>query len=197
MPVADVEERLAVLARRGQFIRSSGVREFSDGTATSEFSFIHSLYQNVIYQHLTESRRRRAHQVIGEHLESAHGLNRQQVAAELAVHFQSARDYRRAIQYLCQAAEQATRRYANREASEYLTRALTWLSHLPQPEQDAKRVEILEQRGLVWRSMGDMRQSAQDFEARAQCAHSQQWLEIEVRALFQFCSSASWFDLNR
>jgi DNA-binding winged helix-turn-helix (wHTH) protein/tetratricopeptide (TPR) repeat protein len=194
--VAETEESLEALAKRGQFVRSTGVWEFSDGSATSQFSFVHSLYQNVIYQRLTENRRRRFHQLIGEHLESAHGSD-QPVAAELAVHFERARDYQRAIQYLRLASEQATRRYANREAGEYLTRALTWVDHLPEPARAATRVEILERRGLVWRSMGDMKRSAQDFEARVECAQAQKWLEVEVMALFQFCSSLSWFDLTR
>ena len=195
--VAEGEDKLGALAKRGQFVRSSGVQEFSDGIITSRFSFIHSLYQNVIYEHLTESRRRLFHQLIAEHVETVHGSDCQEVAAELAVHFERARDYHRAIHYLRQAAERATRRHANREASEYLTRALTWLNRLPQPTLDTIRVDLLEQRGLVWRSMGDMKRSAEDFEARAQCARGQKWLEIEVKALFQLCSSLSWFDLKR
>src|SRR5206468_3927227 len=71
------------------------------------------------------------------------------------------------------------------------------LDHLPQPVRHVIQVELLEQRGLVWRSMGDMKRSAQDFEARAQCARGQKWLEVEVKALFQFCSALSWFDLKR
>ncbi|MEW5974451.1 MAG: AAA family ATPase [Acidobacteriota bacterium] len=194
---AEGEERLAVMAKRGQFIRDAGVQVFSDGAASARFSFIHSLYQNVIYQHLTENRRRRFHQLIGEHLESAHGPDCRQVAAELTLHFEQAGDYRRAIHYVRQAAEQAARRHANREASEYLTRAMEWLDQLPQPERDVLRVETLEQRGLVWRSMGDMKRAAQDFEARAECAEANGWLSVKVKALFQFCSALSWFDLRR
>ena len=195
--VAEVEEKLAALAKQGQFVRSTGTQEFSDGTATTRFSFIHSLYQNVIYQHLTESRRQRFHQMIGEQLESTHRHERREVAAELAIHFEQARDYHRTIEYLRQAAERAARCYANREASEYLTRALMRLDHLPQPLRDLIRIELLEQRGLVWRSMGDMKRAAQDFEAKVQCARGQGWLEVEVKALFQFCSALSWFDLTR
>ena len=195
--VVEGEERLTDLAKRGQFLRSLGVHEFSDGTVTSIFSFVHSLYQNVIYRHLTESRRQRFHQLIGERLESAYGPDRQQIAAELAIHFEHARDYFRAIHYLRQAAERATRRYANREANEYLTRALKWVDYLPQDARNRVRIELLEQRGLVRRSMADMKQAAQDFEARVECAREEGWLELEVKALFQLCSVLSWFDLRR
>jgi tetratricopeptide (TPR) repeat protein len=139
----------------------------------------------------------RLHQSIGEHLEAAHRPRAKEIAAELAVHFEQGRDYRRAIQYFRQAAENAARRYANREAVGNLIRALAWVERLPQPEQGVVQMALLEQLGLVRRSMGDMKKAAEDFEALAWCARQQGHLRDEVKALFHLCSALSWVDLGR
>ena len=52
-------------------------------------------------------------------------------AAELAVHFEQGREYYRAVHYCQQAAENALRRYAYREAITHLSKGLTLLQRLP------------------------------------------------------------------
>jgi predicted ATPase len=61
----------------------------------------------------------------------------------LAVHFERGRDYRRAVQYLQQAAETALRRYAYPEAIARLTKGLELLSILPEsPERTRQELEL-------------------------------------------------------
>jgi hypothetical protein len=59
------------------------------------------------------------------------------------------------VNYLRQAAENATRRYANPEAIGYLTRALELAGRLPEAEGASTRAAVLEQRGVVRQAMGD------------------------------------------
>jgi predicted ATPase len=47
-----VEEWCSPLARRGQFLQSSGVEEWPDGTVASCYRFRHTLYQQVVYDRL-------------------------------------------------------------------------------------------------------------------------------------------------
>jgi hypothetical protein len=49
MGVEEAERRCEALARRGQFVRSTGLCEWPDGTVAGRYAFIHALYQHVLY----------------------------------------------------------------------------------------------------------------------------------------------------
>jgi hypothetical protein len=114
--VEAVEERCQQLARRGQFLRASGASEWPDGTVATRYSFLHALYQEALYQGIPLARRRRLHRRIGERLEVGYGDKTDILAAELALHFEQGRDWWRAVRYREQAAKNALRRCAYREA---------------------------------------------------------------------------------
>src|SRR5262249_46478704 len=54
------------LARQRQFIQDCGVQELPSGEAVSRYGFIHALYQNVLYERVSASRRIQLHRQIGE-----------------------------------------------------------------------------------------------------------------------------------
>jgi DNA-binding winged helix-turn-helix (wHTH) protein/predicted ATPase len=126
-----VEECCEGLMRRGQFLRPAGVGEWPDGTVTASYRFLHALYQEMLYEHVTATRRMELHRRIGERQESGYGGRAGEIAVALAVHFEAGREYGRAVQYLRQAAENALRRSAHQEASNHLTKALELLKTLP------------------------------------------------------------------
>lgn len=111
--VDGIEEQCEELVRREHFLRASGTAEWPDGTVAARYGFLHALYQEVLYHRLTARRRQRLHQQIGEREEKGYGEQAREIAAELALHFERGRDYRKAIQYLQQAGENALRRSAN------------------------------------------------------------------------------------
>lgn len=129
--VEGVEERCEELARREHFLRASGTAEWPDGTVAARYGFLHALYQEVLYQRLTARRRQRLHQQIGEREEQGYGEQAREIAVELALHFERGRDYRKAIQYLQQAGENAMRRSAHQEAINLLTKGLELLKTQP------------------------------------------------------------------
>jgi DNA-binding winged helix-turn-helix (wHTH) protein/predicted ATPase len=129
--VEAIEARCEELAREGQFIEDRGAVTWPDGTVSERYGFRHALYQQVLYAQIPEARRVRLHKVIGEREEQAYGELAYKVAAELAVHFEQGHDFRRAVQYLQAAAENALRRNANAEAILLLTRALELLQAWP------------------------------------------------------------------
>jgi DNA-binding winged helix-turn-helix (wHTH) protein/predicted ATPase len=135
----EVEERCEGLARHSQFLRPQGVREWPDGTAAAHYSFIHSLYQNVLYDRVTVARRSRWHRKIGEREEQAYGSRAREIAAELAMHFERGRDFQRAVQYLTHAAEKAAQQYAYQEAAGHLTRGLELLKAFPDTPERARQ----------------------------------------------------------
>jgi DNA-binding winged helix-turn-helix (wHTH) protein/predicted ATPase len=134
-----VEEQCSTLARRGQFLQSSGIEEWPDGTVAGYYRFRHTLYHQVVYERMPVGRRIQMHARIGAREEVGYQEHAAERAAELATHFEQGREYERAVRYLRQAAEKALQRYAYREAIEHLSRGLTFVQRFPDTLERAKR----------------------------------------------------------
>ncbi|HZR82017.1 MAG TPA: AAA family ATPase [Candidatus Binatia bacterium] len=130
--VADADQRCATLARRGQLVRALGVAEWPDGTVAGRYGFIHALYRKVLYARVEVGHRVGLHARIGTRLEQAYGAGADEIAGELAMHFEEGRDVERAIAYHGHAADNALRRYGHREAASHATRALELIATLPE-----------------------------------------------------------------
>jgi DNA-binding winged helix-turn-helix (wHTH) protein/predicted ATPase len=134
--VESVERGCAALVQREQFLQARGTEEWPDGTLAARYGFVHALYQEVLSDRLTAARRVSLHQRIGARLEAAYGPQAGDIAAQLAMHFEAGRDYRRAVLYRQQAAETALRRFAYWEAVGHLTAGIRLVQQLPPtPEQ--------------------------------------------------------------
>jgi DNA-binding winged helix-turn-helix (wHTH) protein/tetratricopeptide (TPR) repeat protein len=141
--VTVTEERCAVLARRGQFLRDSGNEEWPDGTVVGRYRFRHTLYRQVVYDRIPVGRRVQLHARIGERQEAGYGAQAAEHAAELAIHFEQGRTPGRALHYRRQAAENAARRHAYEETLGHLRRGLALLPRVPEgPERDRHEMEL-------------------------------------------------------
>src|SRR5262249_3677769 len=87
--------------------------------------------QQVLYEQLGQGRRVRLHRQLGEWKEVHYGKRATKIASALAMHFTEGREYRKAAQYHCPAAETALRRSACQEASEHCKKGLDLLERLP------------------------------------------------------------------
>jgi DNA-binding winged helix-turn-helix (wHTH) protein/tetratricopeptide (TPR) repeat protein len=192
-----VEEQCEELARRQLFLRPTGVTTYPDETISTRYAFIHALYQEVLYQRVSGARRAHLHQMIGSRYEELHVGYANEVAAELAMHFELGHDDRRAVKYLRRAAQNHLLRYANREAIAYLGRALDLVKQWPEDERVEAHMAITEQAGLARRAMGDMDGAAANFEALAEYARQLRRTEDEVRALAHLSTVLSWVDRGR
>ncbi|MGE0823113.1 MAG: hypothetical protein AB7P18_13430 [Candidatus Binatia bacterium] len=129
--VEKVETICEEIAGQGHFLEERGVVEWPDGTISERYAFRHAFYQNVLSEGIAEARKIRLHRRIGERLEHGYGDRAQEVASELAVHFEEGRDSRRAARYRQQAGENANHRSAHVEAVAHFTKALALLKTLP------------------------------------------------------------------
>jgi predicted ATPase/DNA-binding winged helix-turn-helix (wHTH) protein len=129
--IEQVEACCEGLIRRGQWLQAREIETWPDGTVSGRYGFIHALYQEVAYQRVAPARRLRLHRQIGERLESGYGTQAQELAAELAVHFEYGQVYQKAVRYREQAAENAIRRSAYQEAIAHLTQGLTLVGMQP------------------------------------------------------------------
>ncbi len=144
----EVEEVCEKLARRHLFIRFADGVESAAGEISARYGFIHALYQNAFYERVPIARGAYLHKKIAEHLEATSEDRSGSLAAELALHFEKARDFTRAVANLHDAAQNANRRSANREAETLSRRGLELVTKLtPGPER--LQVELLLQTCLA------------------------------------------------
>jgi len=129
--IESVESRFEALVQRRQFIEAHDTEVWPDGTLAVSYTFIHALYQEVVYNRLPASRKARWHHQIGVQKETSYGDQAAEIAAELSTHFLRARDGLRAIQYLRQAGANAMRRHAHQEVLELLYKGVEALALLP------------------------------------------------------------------
>jgi predicted ATPase/DNA-binding winged helix-turn-helix (wHTH) protein len=134
-----VEERCSELARRRQFIQDCGVDVLPNGEAVSRYSFIHALYQNVLYDRVSASRRVQLHRRIGEQSELIYGEAATEIAAELAMHFERGANNQKAVKYIQQAADNEIRRFAYKDAVVLSRRGLQLLATLPDTTASAQQ----------------------------------------------------------
>lgn len=147
--VVAVESMCDDLARRHRFLESRPTAEWPDGTLAHRFGFLHELFHNVVYGRIPAARRTRLHQALGLRLEKAWGeAPAEEINAELAGHFEQARDWPRTVRYLRRAADAATRQYAHREAVDYLRRAHAALAHLSEAQRAEHELDLLMSLGI-------------------------------------------------
>lgn len=194
---SDVEAVCEKLARRGSFLVTAGLAEMPDGTISSRYRFAHGLQAEVIYRRIAPGRRSRYHLRIGERGVELYGARAGEIASELALHFEEGRDWARAIAHRRAAAANDVRRAANREAEAHLVAALALCDRLGEGERAITRRALLEEVGLLRRTMGDLRGSAQAFEALA--AHAGEFGDraMQVHALLCLGSVVFWEDRER
>jgi predicted ATPase len=89
------------------------------------------LYQNVLYERVSASRRVQLHRRIGEQSERIYGEGAREIAAELAMHFERGANHQKAVKYVQQAADNEIRRFAYKDAVVLSRRGLELLAMLP------------------------------------------------------------------
>ena len=147
---ADLDEDAAetVLREAGsrRFVRFSAVAP-GDDRRSPQLEFIHALLRDALYAGVLRSRRAALHHRIATLEEDARGTRADEIAAELALHFELGGDDNRAVHYLQRAGDSARRRSAFREARRHYERALDLLTRQPEDAARAAR-ELQLQTGL-------------------------------------------------
>ena len=95
--------------------------ELPDATLTLRYAFVHVLYQNAFYGTLTPARRAKLSAKVALALSGFYQPDRAEIALELAILFEAARDFMKAADCFLQAAENAARLSANHEALGLIT----------------------------------------------------------------------------
>ena len=109
-----------------------------NGRRFSRYRYRHTLFQNYLYEHLAEPRRRIVHERTGRAIEAIYTDRLDEVAIDLALHFDRAEFAPEAIEYLDRAGRRAMRLSAVAEAIGHFERAVELLDSL-EPSLDRDR----------------------------------------------------------
>ncbi|HSR31249.1 MAG TPA: tetratricopeptide repeat protein [Anaerolineae bacterium] len=144
------------------------------------YRFQHNLFQRYLYNGLDAVERAYLHEDVGNVLEALYGEQTDEVAVQLAWHFEVAGVVDKAVRYLRRSGELAAIRYANEEAVVHFGRALALL-----PETDRiGRYGLLLAREDVYARLGQrdaQRQDLTELEALANGLGCEQQAEVAVR----------------
>jgi tetratricopeptide (TPR) repeat protein len=160
-----VEELCDGLAKKEQFIQSTGIYEFPNGRASTQYEFRHSLYREFLYSRLPIANRSKLHRRIGEQLEALWTTGMVEAASELALHFEEGREHEKAIKYLMRSAESATRRFEYRHAIDTLEHALQLVPKIETSAQARVAIQLLERVGDIQYVLGSMSESVKAYKA--------------------------------
>ncbi|MGB6304038.1 MAG: hypothetical protein WBF45_09830, partial [Acidobacteriaceae bacterium] len=113
-----------------------------DGTRSDFYAFAHGLYREVLYQKQTASRRAKGHTRIADRLGELFAGREDNVAREMAMHYEAAGNWKRATSTLRTAARHAHQRQAYSEAAQLLQHSLTIAENLNDAERGVIEQEI-------------------------------------------------------
>ena len=149
------------LERQHRLVHSEGIRRLDPGgQRLSLFRFQHNLFRTYLYNEMSEAERAYLHEDVGSALEALFGDQADEIAVQLALHFEKAGLDEKTCYYLQKAGEQAAARHANEEAIAYFTRALELT-----PETDLeKRFELLMLRGELHSLRGNRSEQLKDLD---------------------------------
>jgi len=192
MDPADLEERLESLEHIYAFVRRSHEYQLPNGMLSVRYRFVHVLYQNALFASLTPSRRVSLSALAAESLLEAYGPASSQIAVELAQLFETARDTRRAIEYLAIAADAAIRVLANQEAALLARRGLELLQR--QPETDARFDREMSMLTTLGVALGAMQGMAAPEVGKVHARGYDLWKRLGARpSLFPIAYAQWWY----
>lgn len=128
------------LDKRHRLVTSQGLVRY-DGVRLSLHRFLHNLFQQYLYNNLSEAQRMYLHLDVGNALEALLQGQTEEIAAQLARHFEEAGLPDKAAAYRLQAGDRARRVSANAEAVEHLRKGLALVADMP-VGPDQQRLEL-------------------------------------------------------
>jgi tetratricopeptide (TPR) repeat protein len=128
------------LQRRHRLVSALGLVELGH-LRLSLYRFLHNLFQQYLYSSLDEVERAYLHRDVGEVTEALFAERTEEVAAQLARHFEESGIPAKAAAYRLQAGNRAQRMSAHEEAATHLARGLELVASLP-PSAERMQLEL-------------------------------------------------------
>jgi hypothetical protein len=131
LDVEEVEQRMQVIDHDLSLVRLIGEKEFPDGTLTRRYEFVHRMHHRAFQASLTPTRKTDLGASVAESLLAHHCGAGADIAVELARLFESARNYLDAAKFSLLAAQLASHRCDDQEATALAQHAVVLLASSP------------------------------------------------------------------
>jgi DNA-binding winged helix-turn-helix (wHTH) protein/tetratricopeptide (TPR) repeat protein len=145
-----VDSACETLANERRLLQYVGTERWPDGTIQSRYAFGHTLFQHAALARSSSANARTRHRKIAERLEAGYAGQEEQVAGELAVHFEQGQVPAKAAHYHVVAGDRAARGYGLRAAVTNYEHALAIVAGLPE-SRDRDLLDLRASLGLGWR----------------------------------------------
>jgi predicted ATPase len=178
-----LEDRLNRWERVNRLIQKQADEELPDGSLATRYRFAHALYQNYLYADLLTKRRVLLHFQAGEALARCYPRQTARIATALAMHFERGRDFPRAVEYLTQGGDNASKLLVYTQACEQYSHALELTDKLPEENRSSSRITLYKRRGDANLSRGRPVDAEADYNALLAIARTMAQAEWECRAL--------------
>ena len=130
------------LEKRHRLVSAKGIRQI-DTQRMSLYRFRHILFQKYLYSNLDKVEKANLHEKIGGVIEALYGEKAEEIAVQLARHFQEAGIASKAVKYLLLAGNKAMQLSANEEAVAHFSKGLELLKTLPaSPERAQQELKL-------------------------------------------------------
>lgn len=192
-----IEETCDRLAQREQFIRFVGVHEAANGADSAHYEFRHALYRQAFYRRLSSPNRTKLHRSLGNGILTACPEAKQEIASELALHFEEGRDYDQAARFLLLSAENASRRFAHGDCIRVLQHALELTSLVAGSTQIELQVQLLQRIGDAHYALAAMSDAFAAYEMAAARAAEASLRRVQIDALARLAFPAWYLDPAR
>ena len=136
------EEQLVRVEQAHALVTFDRQSTLPDGTVTLVYRFVHALYQDALYEAITPSRRADQARRVANALLSSSADRAEEIAGQLAVLLETAREWSHASEQFLIASRRAVRRFAFREAAALADRGLRCLRAAPRALPDIRRREL-------------------------------------------------------
>ncbi|MEE9391986.1 MAG: AAA family ATPase [Planctomycetota bacterium] len=188
----DLEDVFEEIWRTGRFIFQGETLLFADGIISQSYTFTHSLYRQVLYSTMTKSRRLRYHLRIISSGKELFSDRRDEIAHEIARHYEYGGDLERACSAWQHAGVVAATESRAIDAERFFSRSL----QCGKTATLEFRLSLFESRGLARRSLGKTKSAEQDFLEMAELARQVNDRSREVEALLYLSNVRFWIDTN-
>src|SRR5207248_2804467 len=132
-----------------------------------------------------------------EALMAVHPAGKRELAAELALHFEEARDHAQATRWLMLTAENTARRFAHGDSIKILQRALELASLVAGGPRIELETQVLQRIGDAHYALGAMSESALAYETAAARAAEAGFRTAQINALARLAAPAWYLDPER
>jgi tetratricopeptide (TPR) repeat protein len=193
--ISDAEQRLASLAAVQSLVTLLGDSNAGDAVPGQRYAFVHVLYQEALQAAVTPARKAEWSRVIAHGLAELNKDNPSRVAADLAIHYETGREFEPAAQWFLRAARNAATVFANHEAADLCRRAIDSADRLEPPLRNPLVLEAAMLQAELHLNVSEFENAVADFGLAEKAASGAGLVESRVDAI---CGAAlALFNLKR